>query len=38
MVGKVLNMNEIHKINDSAKMKRSAKNPATAHTLDRYPK
>ncbi len=29
--------NETHmnKINDSAKMNRSAKNPATAHTLDR---
>ncbi len=37
MAGKVLNMNEIHKINDSAKMNKSAENPATAHTLDRYP-
>ncbi len=36
MVGKVLNMNEIHKINGSAKMKVSAENPTTAHTLDRY--
>jgi len=35
MAGKVLNMNEIHKINDSAKMNRSEENPATAHTLDR---
>ena len=34
MAGKVLNMNEIHKINGSAEMPRSGKNPATAHTLD----
>jgi len=36
MAGKVLNMNEIYKINGSAKMNRSAVNPATAHILDRY--
>ena len=35
MADKVLNMNEIHKINDSAKMKGSAENPATAHTRSR---
>jgi len=35
MADKVLTMNEIHKINDSAKMKVSAENPATAHTLNR---
>ena len=35
MEGKALNMNIIHKINDSVKMNISAKNPATAHTLDR---
>ncbi len=35
MADKVLSMNEIHKINGSAKMNRSAKNSATAHTLDR---
>ena len=28
-------MNEIYKINDSAKMSRSAENSATAHTLVR---
>ena len=36
MAGKVLNMNIILKINDSAKMNHNAENPATAHTLDRY--
>ena len=35
MAGKVLNINEIHKINSRAKMNKSAKNLATAHTLDR---
>jgi len=36
MAGKEINMNEIHKINGSAKMKVSAENPATAHTLARW--
>ncbi len=35
MPDKVINMNEIHKINGSAKMDKSMNNPATAHTLDR---
>ena len=35
MPEKVIKMNEIHKINGSAKMNKSANNPATAHTLDR---
>ncbi len=35
MAGKVLKMNKIYKINGSAKMKVSAENSATAHTLDR---
>jgi len=36
MAGKVLKMNTIHKINDSAKMNRSTVNPATAHTRGRW--
>jgi len=32
---KVLNMNKLHKINGSAKMKVGVKNPATGHTLNR---
>ncbi len=36
MAGKVLKMNEINKINDSAKMDKSAEKPATAHTLNRW--
>jgi len=35
MACKVLNLNRIPKINDSAKMIQSAENIATAHTLDR---
>jgi len=35
MVGKVLKIKRLHKINDSAIMKISAENPTTAHTLDR---
>jgi len=34
MAGKVLKMNKIYKINGSVKMKVSAENSATAHTLD----
>jgi len=37
MAGKVLNMNEIHKIIGSGKINRSVEKPATAHTLNRYP-
>ena len=32
----VLNMNIMHKINNSAVMDKSAENPATTYTLDRY--
>jgi len=35
MADKVLNVNKTHKANGSAKMNRSAGNPATAHTRDR---
>ena len=36
MAGKVLKMNNMHKINNSTIMNRSAENPATTHTRDRY--
>jgi len=36
MTCKVLKVNTIHKINDSAKMNKSAEPTATAHTLVRY--
>ena len=35
MAGKVLKMNKIHKINNSAIMNKSAENPATTHTHNR---
>ncbi len=36
MAGKVLKMNKMHKINNSAIMNRSAENSATTHTHNRY--
>ena len=36
MAGKVIKMNNMYKINGSAKMKVSAKNPATTYTHNRY--
>ena len=35
MAGKVLKMNNIHKINNGAIMNKSAENPATTHTHNR---
>ncbi len=36
MAGKVLKMNNMNKINNSAIINKSAENPATTYTLDRY--
>jgi len=36
MEGKVLKMNNIYKISGSAKINKSAENPATANTLVRW--
>ena len=36
MAGKLLKMNDMSKINNSAKMNKSAGNPATTHTHNRW--
>ena len=36
MAGKVLKMNNMNKINNSTIMNKSAENPATTHTYNRY--
>ena len=36
MAGKVLKMNNMRKINNSAIMNKSAENPATTHTHNRW--
>ena len=36
MAGKVLKMNNMNKINNSAIMNKSAENPATTHTHNRW--
>ncbi len=38
MAGKVQKMNNMCKINNSAKMNKGVENPATAHIRDRYSK